>query len=364
MAPTGIPSASARADWKSAPRWDITPDFAWRMEIGRAVLVALVAVVALLLFQQFDPTFELVDDDAVASWQPVFTDFTRQLRSGHMPVWSHHTQCGYPLLGWPQPTFVYPVHWLAHAVCLLAGWESAEMFVSTLLHYFLAAGVAFIYLRRFGVVVPAAVTAAYAYTFSGTLLGLGAAWPTYVFAAAYWPIVMLALEELRAGKSGAVLGSVSWVARRHGLPLCRLDGGGQVCPVCGNLFLAGANPLTFWTNLKQVAIAASLALVIGMAQFLPSAEIIVGSFRMGKGGIGEYCATPPLWLGLIFPYWILPWENGSLRRRRIFRGAVRSAWSLVRRAFLPGFARTASDPSHHGGCLPVSGSGTNGIPIR
>src|SRR5262249_3909145 len=30
-------------------------------------------------------------------------------------------------------------------------------------------------------------------------------------------------------------------------------------------------------------------------------------------GIGDYCATPTLWLGLIFPFWNLPWENGMTR---------------------------------------------------
>src|SRR5947209_19700982 len=97
--------------------WEPVPGFAWRTEIGRGCLVGLVTVSVLCFYQAHVPAFELVDDDAIASWQPIFTDFARQLASGHMPVWSHHTQCGYPLLGWPQPTFVYPVHWLSHIVC-------------------------------------------------------------------------------------------------------------------------------------------------------------------------------------------------------------------------------------------------------
>ena len=80
--------------------WEMTPNFAWRAEIGRGCLLGMFTVVVLCLFQALDPAFELVDDDAIASWQPIFTDFARQLRSGHMPVWSHHTGAATPLLGW------------------------------------------------------------------------------------------------------------------------------------------------------------------------------------------------------------------------------------------------------------------------
>src|SRR5207249_1426208 len=90
----------------TVPDWEMMPDFGWRAEIGRGCLVGVLAVAVLCSFQVLDPAFELVDDDAIASWQPIFTDFARQLRAGNMPVWSQHTQCGYPLLGWPQPTYV------------------------------------------------------------------------------------------------------------------------------------------------------------------------------------------------------------------------------------------------------------------
>src|SRR4051812_37342599 len=104
--PYSAPESPPAPDEAAGATWEMSPSFPWRAEIGRAVVVALVPVLILLLHQRFEPSFEMVDDDAVASWQPVFTDFARQLREGHLPVWSQHTQCGYPLLGWPQPTFV------------------------------------------------------------------------------------------------------------------------------------------------------------------------------------------------------------------------------------------------------------------
>ena len=63
------------------------PDFAWGREILCGIALGLAAVVVFLVHQRFDPSFEFVDDDAISSWQPIFTDFARQLGEGHLPVW-------------------------------------------------------------------------------------------------------------------------------------------------------------------------------------------------------------------------------------------------------------------------------------
>jgi hypothetical protein len=291
-------------------RWEMTADFAWGPELRRAFLVALFPVLVLLLHQRFDSAFELVDDDAIVSWQPVFTDFARQLRSGQMPVWSHHTQCGFPLLGWPQPTFVYPINWFSHLICTLLGWDSSEIFITTLLHYFLAAAGTYVFLRRFGIVMPAAVTASYAYAFSGILLGLGAMWPIYVFTAALWPLVLLTIEELRTGKGGRFW--VPFLGLLGGLGFLSIDLLVMIkySLFAGLYFLLRAHPPTFRANLKQLALAGLLAILIGLGQLVPSAEIILTSIRMGTGGTDALTTPPTLWLGLIYPFWMLPWESG------------------------------------------------------
>jgi hypothetical protein len=295
-------------DWPEPGSWEMTPHFAWRREIACGALIGLAVVLVLLLHQCFEPGFELIDDDAISSWQPIFTDFARQLGERRMPVWSHHTSCGYPLLGWPQPSFVYPPMWVAHGLCRAIGFEAGEFYVATLMHSFLAAIASFVYLRRFGVHPLAATTATLAATLSGILLGLGACWPTYVFTFAYWPMIFLTLEELRGGKSPwfwtLILGLLGGLAFLYTDLLLMI----KLAMLAGLYFALRIHPPWFWRNVISLAIASVIALVIGLGQLVPSSEIIVTSERMGMGSIDFYTAPPTLWLGMLFPFWKLPWE--------------------------------------------------------
>jgi hypothetical protein len=295
----------------NATSWEIVADFRWGQEIGRGCLLGLAVVLVLLAHQLWSPGFALVDDDAVSSWQPIMTDFARQLRSGHFPVWSHHTSCGYPLLGWPQPSFTYPPMWIAHGIGSLLGIDSGEFLIVTLFHYFLAAAAAFVYLRRFGVHPLAAATGALGNSLAGALLGLGACWPTYVFTAAMWPIVFLAIEELRAGKSflfwTLLLGLVG------GLAFLFIDAMVMIkFTTFIALYLLLRLDRTSWRRLLGASLlAGAIAIVIGLVQTVPSTEIILTSERMGEGSNNHFTIPPALWLGLVYPFAVLPWEIGE-----------------------------------------------------
>jgi Bacterial membrane protein YfhO len=294
-----------------ATSWEIVPEFRWWPEIRRGGLLGVGVVLVLLIHQLFVPGFALVDDDAVSSCQPVMTDFARQLHSGTFPVWSHHTSCGYPLLGWPQPSFTYPPMWIAHAVGSLLGIDSGDFLIVTFGHYWLAAAATFVYLRRFGVHPLAAETGALGNTLAGVLLGLGACWPTYVFTAAMWPLVFLTIEELRAGRAfwfwTLLLGLIG------GLAFLYLDAMVMIkFTTFAGLYLLLRLDRTSWRRLLEaVVIAGAIAIVIGLVQTVPSTEIIVTSQRMGEGSNNHFAVGPMLWLGLLFPYAVLPWEVGE-----------------------------------------------------
>lgn len=305
---------------EGAQSWEMNPEFAWGREIFRGMLLGLAVVAVLLLYQRFSPGFELIDDDAISSWQPIFTDFARQLGEGHMPVWSHHTSCGFPLLGWPQPSFVYPPMWLAHGVCRLIGFEAGEFYIATLMHFFVAAAASYVYLRRFGVQPLAATTAALAAVFSGILLGLGSCWPTYVFSAAYWPLVFLALEEIRIARSGwfwaIVLGLLGGLAFLYADLLLMV----KFTLFAGLYFLLRVERANLGRSLAAVAIASAIALIMGLGQWFPSFEIVATSARMGLGSNDFYTAPPRLWLGFVFPFQKLPWESFDFSRERMAGG--------------------------------------------
>lgn len=323
--------------------WELTPHFAWRRELFHGAILGLAVVVVLLAQQRFDPDFALVDDDAVSSWQPIFTDFTRQLGEGHMPVWSHHTMCGYPLLGWSQPSFVYPPMWVAHAVCRLIGFEAGEFFVATLMHAFLAALASFVYLRRFDVHPLAAATGALAASLSGILFGLGSCWPTYIFTAAYWPMVFLAIEEIRGRPSWfwtLVLGLLGGLAFLYADLMLMV----KFSMLAGLYFLLRLDRRTAWASLRSVAIASGIALAIGVGQWYPSAEIILTSARMGVGGNDHYTAPPLLWLGFLFPFQTLPWESHFFSATRAAGGFFVGPCALLGLAFAVRWYRPLDGP--------------------
>ena len=296
---------------ETATSWEIVPDFRWRREIAFGCLLGLGVVLVLLANQIWSPGFALVDDDAISSWQPIMTDFARQLGEGRCPVWSHHTSCGYPLLGWPQPSFTYPPMWIAHGVGWLLGVESGDFLIVTFFHCFVAAAASFVYLRRFGVHPLAAATGALGNALAGTLLGLGACWPTYVFTAAMWPILFLTIEELRAGRAlrfwTLSLGFVG------GLAFLYLDAMVMIkfTTFAGLYLLLRIDRASALRLFGAVAIAGVLAVLIGLVQTVPSTEIIVTSQRMGEGSNNHFTTPPILWLGLTFPFAVLPWEIGE-----------------------------------------------------
>ena len=318
--PPSDPHVCATQDAVTGESWELVAGFSWRKEIVRGAQIGLAIVAVLLLFQFFDSSFELIDDDAISSWQPIFTDFARQLSEGHMPVWSHHTSCGYPILGWPQPSYVYPPLWISHGICRLMGFDSGEFYVGTLMHFFLGAVASYVYLRRFGVHPLAATTGCLAATLSGILLGLGSSWPTYGFATAFWPLVFLTVEQIRTGRSLrfwtvflGLLGGLAFLFTDLMLMV-------KFSLMAGLYFGLRLKSETFGRSLRAIAMSCVIALVIGAGQFVPSGELIASSPRMGMGSNDFYTAPPLLWLGFIFPFWQLPWEAVSFSQFRAAGG--------------------------------------------
>lgn len=340
-----MPSTSDTLRPDSEPDvWRLVGDFAWGAEVLRGILLGLAIVAVVLVYQQFGADFALIDDDAISSWQPIFTDFARQLSEGRMPVWSHHTSCGYPILGWPQPSYVYPPLWLAHAICLGIGLEAGEFFVATLMHLVLGAAGAFVLSRRFGVHPIAAAIGAISMTMSGIMLGLGSSWPTYGFATAYWPLFFLAIEELRLGAGGwrwtlilALLGGMAFLFADLLLVV-------KIFAFVGFYAALRLDVRHVRKYLTSLAIAGALAFAIGVGQTIPSAELVVGSPRMGMGSNEFYTCPPLLWLGFVYPFWTLPWEVFEFSRVRVAGGFFVGPCALLGAAFAIRWFRPLAGP--------------------
>ena len=144
-----------------------------------------------------DPTSAGEDD--VIYYYPLRRMVGRALREGRWPLHNPYEATGMPLMGDPQSAVMYPPTWLFAAI------QPKLAYTLTLfLAFSLAGGGAYVYLRRIGLIRPAACFGAAAFMFSGFLVGHRVHW-SVLHAGAYLPWGLWCIEHLRRRPGKAFL---------------------------------------------------------------------------------------------------------------------------------------------------------------
>jgi hypothetical protein len=244
---------------------------------GALAVASLAAAVAATFAGALSSSRVFYQRDIHAYWYPHMAVFRRAIAEGAWPLWNPWEGFGAPLLADASFQVAYPPTWLALVL------EPAVQFkVLTIGHCLLAALGAAALARRLGLGWAAAATAGAAYALSGPLLSAASLWHHYA-GVAWLPWLLFALEGL---------------VRRPGLvaalPL-GLVAGAQLAAGSGDMCLAGAflGAARLAWHLARArperrrvlalgasgAAAAALALCLGAAQWLPTAERARDGFR-------------------------------------------------------------------------------------
>jgi hypothetical protein len=246
---------------------------------GALAAASLAALVAATFGEALTTSRVFYQRDIHAYWYPHMAVFRRAVAEGSPPLWNPWVGFGSPLLADATFQLAYPPTWLALVL------EPAVHFkVLTLGHCLLAGLGAAALARRVGLGWVASATAGSAYALSGPFLS-GASLFHHFAGAAWLPWVLFAFEGLvrRPGVAAALpLGLVAGVQL--------LAGSGEMCLAAATLGtarlawqLARARPPV--TRLLALGssgtIAAALALALGAAQWLPTADRARDSFRAG-----------------------------------------------------------------------------------
>ncbi|HDL64550.1 MAG TPA: hypothetical protein ENH12_04085 [Proteobacteria bacterium] len=283
-----------------------------RRDIIVASLLAAFPLVVIAYLKLTTSWFQLVADDGLSSVTPLLEDSCRQIMSGRIPWWSHHTLCGFPLL--PRGCgSIFPPHLLVYIIKSLAGVTTPTFFISIVLHISLCAVSSYFYLRYIGCRIGAAAVGALGYSMAGPAFGFAANWPRdYSIPFAYLPFAFIFIEEA--------------LNRRPSIGLIAAGGF-----IGGNIMLMAHPQMSFKLLLICVlylgmrsrrrklkiaiitcALALLIALVIGSAQIFATIELLDHSLRVSSQGVAEYerisfSLRPIFFLGLIFPFAQFDW---------------------------------------------------------
>jgi hypothetical protein len=188
VAVPAAPAPRGPAWGPSRPRL-VNPDLwaARRAYAGDACALGLLFALALLFYRALVFTDEVASDPLLFRLVYPYRQFLAEaLRDGRLALWNPLLFTGVPFLADPQAGVLYPLN-------LVLRWLDAPQAValSIVVHALIAATGTYLFLRHiFGVVRPAAFTAAVAFGFGG-FLAANAVEPNVVEAAAWLPWVVL-----------------------------------------------------------------------------------------------------------------------------------------------------------------------------
>ena len=201
---------------------------------------------------------------------------------GRLPLWNPHIFAGYPHLALIQDNALYPLSAAFDAIDPLS-----SLALSALLHFTLAGGLMYLFLRGLGLEPGAAAMGGVAFELNGMFLVQLSA-PSYVYSGIWLPLLLLGARSIAAGRR-------RWIdlAVAFGAALSVLGGHPQITLLV--LLLSGAYLLVeAWTagasqgpaRLRSVARAASvfaLSVVLGVGlvglQVVPFLELMANSSR-------------------------------------------------------------------------------------
>jgi hypothetical protein len=288
----------------------------------RAVALALLGVAAAVVAVFGHALFGrgvFFERDILAYWYPGMAAFRRAIAEGTLPYWNPYQGFGTPLLADASFELAYPPTWLVLVLPLAVYYK---LFAAG--HCLWAALGTFVLCRRLGLGAAAAATGGAAFALSGPLLSSVSLFHHYA-GAAWMPWVLAALESL-VGRPR--IGAALALGTTAGLQL--LAGSGDLCLATGILcaarvgwYLIHGRPRI--ASLGPLAgaslLAVTLAVALGAAQWLPTAEQVARSSRSEQRAMSTYWSLHPLsLLDLAVPRLIAGAPLTGAARQALFEG--------------------------------------------
>jgi len=169
--------------------------------VGRRTVTALLTgVTVLFLWKYFLLDQALFAGDTALEFLPFRCYLTERLLAAELPLWNPHLFGGTPALAEAQYQFLYP----PNALLLLLGGPRGMSALLILHLLWLAVGTYRFCRRSLGLGRAGALLAAVAFTYGGVIQSRTANQP-YPMAAAWLPWLLLAADQARAGRCGALL---------------------------------------------------------------------------------------------------------------------------------------------------------------
>jgi hypothetical protein len=264
--------------------------------------------------------------DALAQYFPWRAFASSELRAGHIPLWNPHQFAGAPFVANGQSAVFY--------IGSLPFWvlDTARAFgIAAFAHSLLAAGGAFLLLRRWRLSSGASICGAVAWTMSGYLASWNAL-PTLAHTASWLPLLLLLFERAVDADSekpqvlGAPFARVAWFA----IALCcaLLAGHAQIFAFLVLALLWRAVTLQAPLRALQVLAAGGIwAALLGALQLLPTLELARLGHRAGAVAsdlgwreIALRALQPGELFALVAPGWPMAWQ--SLNENFPYMGAA------------------------------------------
>ena len=281
-------------------------------DIITALLLSAFPLMVIACFKIVSTDFQLVSDDGLSAITPLLEDGFRQIMSGNIPWWSHHTLCGFPVLGRGVGS-LYPPHLLVHIIKSLAGVTIPTFFISIVLHISLCAVSSYCYLRYIGCRIGVAAVGALGYSMAGPAFGFAANWPRdYSIPFAYLPFAFIFIEEALNRKLSIGLIAVGGFIGGNIMLMAHPQMAFKLLLICILYLGMRSRRRKLRTAIITCVLALLIALVIGSAQIFATLELLDQSLRVSSQGVAEYerisfSLRPIFFLGVIFPFSQFDW---------------------------------------------------------
>jgi len=278
----------------------------------KEVFACIIVLILITLFYDTRITFnkglvitdDLFTSDLMNDRYPVRVELSRNIKEGHLPLWTNLIYCGFPIQANPESGIIYPLN-----IILFGALPPALAFnISLLLKFFLAAFFLFMYLKLIEIDPLASLLGAIAFSWSGFFISHVKHLNTHD--ASIWiPLILFALEKYHLTRKFSWLILASFII--------------------GLQFLAGHPQVSYYTILFSIAyfiwrefslrkelrlklkalfpllFFILLGVLIGFAQILPTYELMKFSER--KEGVSFQFATQysyfvPDLLTFLFPF--------------------------------------------------------------
>ena len=257
-----------------------------------APVLLILALPPVMLYPLWSNPVSAGEDDVIF-YYPLRKMVAQAIREGRWPVENPHEATGIPLMGDPQSAVMHPPTWL------FAAMDSKPAYsLSIFLAFSVAGAGAYLYLRRLGLVRPAAMFGCVAFMFCGFMVG-HRVHLSLLQTAVFLPWGLWCLETLRSRPRAAFafLVPVMYLAitAGHWPTLIQM----------GVVWLAYF-PLRCRPLLRSVAVAAgAIVLAVGLAgpQVLATMGVLAQATRqkIGYAVVGENSFLPTSGLLALFP---------------------------------------------------------------